>query len=46
MRQIHNLVITGCGTSLHAGIYGAKLMRDFEAFDTAMALDAAEVLIT
>lgn len=36
-------VLTGCGTSLHAAMYAAKLMRDFEAFRTCMALDSAEV---
>jgi len=43
MKKIEHLVITGCGTSLHATIYAARLMRNFEAFRTVMAVDAAEV---
>ena len=43
MKNIHHLVLTGCGTSLHAAMYAAKLMRDFEAFCTIIAVDAAEV---
>lgn len=42
MRAIRNLILTGCGTSLNAANYGAKLMRDYEAFDTAIAMDSAE----
>jgi glucosamine--fructose-6-phosphate aminotransferase (isomerizing) len=43
MKNIEHLVITGCGTSLHAAMYAARLVRDFEAFRTVMAADAAEV---
>lgn len=43
MKKIMHLLITGCGTSLHAAMYAAKLMRDFEAFRTVIAVDAAEV---
>ena len=43
MAGIRNLVLAGCGTSLHASLYGAKLMREYDAFDTAVAMDAAEV---
>lgn len=43
MKEIRNMVLTGCGTSLHAAMYGARLMRDFEAFDTVMTIDSAEV---
>lgn len=25
LKEVHNLILTGCGTSLHAGQYGAKL---------------------
>mmetsp|Transcript_32795 Transcript_32795/g.103813 ORF Transcript_32795/g.103813 Transcript_32795/m.103813 type:complete len:339 (-) Transcript_32795:864-1880(-) len=42
---IHNLLISGCGTSLNAGIYGAKLMRSLDCFDTVTAMDAAEVTL-
>ena len=43
LSQINNLLITGCGTSRHAGEFGAKLMRDLDCFDTVSVLDAAEV---
>ena len=33
----------GCGTSMNASLYGAKLMRDLGAFDTAQVMDASEV---
>ena len=43
LAQVRNLVLAGCGTSLNASQYGAKLMREYDAFDTAFALDAAEI---
>lgn len=43
MREIHNLLITACGTSKHASELGAKIMRDLECFDTVSVLDSAEV---
>lgn len=43
MEKIKNLVLTGCGTSLHAAMFGAKLMRDLDAFATVQAMDAGEV---
>jgi len=46
MQHIRNLVIVGCGTSLNASLYGAKLMRDLGAFDTAAVHDAAEIDVT
>eukprot|EP00624_Nannochloropsis_granulata_P000322 evm.model.NODE_11275_length_10920_cov_26.960257.2 len=46
MKGIENLVMTGCGTSLHAAMYAAKLMREFEAFRTVTAVDAAEVRLS
>lgn len=46
MQSIKHLVLTGCGTSLHAAMYAAKMMRDFEAFRTVMAVDAAEVRLS
>lgn len=32
---VRHLVLAACGTSLYASMYGAKLMRDLEALDTA-----------
>ena len=43
IESIHNLLITGCGTSRFAGEYGAKLMRELDCLDTVSVLDAAEV---
>ncbi len=45
MLNIKNLVITGCGTSLYASIYGAKIMRQLRSFNTVQSFDAAELLI-
>ncbi|CAN0203300.1 unnamed protein product, partial [Ectocarpus fasciculatus] len=43
---VKNLVLAACGTSLYASMYGAKLMRDLEALDTATAMDAGELRLT
>ena len=43
MAEIRNLIVTGCGTSRHAGELGAKIMRDLDCFDTVSVIDAAEV---
>lgn len=41
---IQNLVIAACGTSYHAGIYGAQLMRWLDSFTTVQLFDAAEMI--
>jgi len=46
MRDVKNLLLVGCGTSLNAATYGARLMRDLGAFETASCMDAAEVAPT
>lgn len=43
MKAVHNMLITGCGTSRHAAELGAKIMRDLDCFDTVAVLDSAEV---
>jgi len=43
LEKIEHLIISACGTSLYAGMYGAKLMRSFGAFRTASAFDSAEI---
>jgi len=43
MAEIKNMLITGCGTSRHAGELGAKIMRDLDCFDTVSVMDSAEV---
>ncbi len=40
---IKHLVIAACGTSLHAGMYGALAMRALKAFDTVQVVDASEI---
>jgi len=40
---IDNLVMSACGTSLFASMYGAHLMRSLKCFDTIQCQDAAEV---
>ncbi|CAN0081135.1 unnamed protein product [Discosporangium mesarthrocarpum] len=46
LKHVRHLVLTACGTSLFAAMYGAKIMRDLEALDTAMAMDAGELRLT
>lgn len=40
---IRHLVIAACGTSYHAGLYGALGMRALHAFDTVQVVDASEL---
>ena len=40
---IRHLVIAACGTSYHAGLYGAMAMRALQAFDTVQVVDASEL---
>ncbi len=40
---IKHLVITACGTSYFAALYGAQLMRSLKAFETVQVVDAAEM---
>ena len=42
--KVTNLLLTGCGTSLYAAQFGAKVMRDLDCFDTVAAIDSAEVI--
>jgi glucosamine--fructose-6-phosphate aminotransferase (isomerizing) len=41
--SIKHLVIAACGTSLHAGMYGAMAMRATKAFETVQVVDASEL---
>ena len=43
MATIHNMLLTGCGTSMHAAEFGSKIMRDLDCFDTVAVLDSGEV---
>eukprot|EP01084_Bolivina_argentea_P142148 249723_1 len=44
LNDIRNLIITGCGTSLNAGLYAKRLMEHLRAFDTVCVVDSAEVI--
>jgi len=44
LKEIHNLIITGCGTSLNAALYAKRLMEYLRAFDTVQVIDSAEVI--
>jgi glucosamine--fructose-6-phosphate aminotransferase (isomerizing) len=43
LRPISHLMIAACGTSYHAGLFGAQLMRSLHSFETVQVVDAAEV---
>ena len=43
MLQIQNLLISACGTSYFASLYGAKIMQSIGAFNTITVEDASEV---
>ena len=36
-------MIAACGTSFHAGMFGARMMRMLKSFKTVQVMDAAEV---
>jgi glucosamine--fructose-6-phosphate aminotransferase (isomerizing) len=40
--KIDHLLLAACGTSLNAGMYGARLMRELGSFKTIRTLDAGE----
>lgn len=40
--SIKNLIIVGCGTSYHAGLYGAHLFRLISGFNSVQVVDASE----
>jgi glucosamine--fructose-6-phosphate aminotransferase (isomerizing) len=44
LKDIQHMLLTGCGTSLHAAMFGVKMMRELDCFDTVCAIDSAEVV--
>jgi glucosamine--fructose-6-phosphate aminotransferase (isomerizing) len=40
VQEIKDLIITGCGTSLHAGLYAQKLMQYVHSFDSIRVIDS------
>ena len=43
LSSLHNMLLTGCGTSKNAADFAGKLMRDLDCFDTVQVMDAAEI---
>lgn len=41
--KIRHLIIAACGTSYHAGLYGAIAFRALKSFDTVQVVDASEL---
>eukprot|EP00742_Colponemidia_sp_Colp-10_P003687 GILJ01003925.1.p1 GENE.GILJ01003925.1~~GILJ01003925.1.p1 ORF type:complete len:697 (+),score=134.08 GILJ01003925.1:1936-4026(+) len=41
--KVRHLVMAACGTSYHAALYGAALMRNLQSFNTVQVMDAAEM---
>jgi glucosamine--fructose-6-phosphate aminotransferase (isomerizing) len=41
--SIDDIILTGCGTSLNAGEYGARLMRELDCFTSVRTEDSAEL---
>lgn len=41
--KIEHLILIGCGTSYHAGLFASKLFRELEQFDTVQVFDASEI---
>ncbi|KAH7649081.1 hypothetical protein FG379_003646 [Cryptosporidium bovis] len=44
--NVENIVLLGCGTSYHASLFAQLLMEHISGFNTVMAKDASEILIT
>ena len=40
--NIQHLILLGCGTSFHAGLWSLDLFKQFDIFDTVMCIDGAE----
>jgi len=42
LKDVENLIILGCGTSLHAGLYSSYLIKKISGFNTVQVFDAAD----
>jgi glucosamine--fructose-6-phosphate aminotransferase (isomerizing) len=42
LSKIENLVVLACGTSYHAGLFGASWIRKLQCFNTVTVIDASE----
>ena len=45
LSKIRHMVLSACGTSLHASKYAERLMRQLKCFDSVHSMDAAETTI-
>jgi len=46
LSAIRHMVLSACGTSLHASKYAERLMRQLKCFDSVQSIDAAETTIS
>jgi len=42
LSKVKHMAISACGTSLHASMYGERLMKQLQSFETVTSIDAAE----
>ena len=42
LRQINNIIVLGCGTSYHSGLYGSHFFKKLCNFDTVQVIDGAD----
>ena len=42
LSKIKHMTISACGTSLHASMYGERLMKQLQSFDSVSCIDASE----
>lgn len=42
LENIQHLILLGCGTSYHAGLWSLELFKQFDIFDTVQCIDGAE----
>ncbi|KAF7457396.1 glucosamine-fructose-6-phosphate aminotransferase [Cryptosporidium felis] len=46
LKKVQNVILLGCGTSLHASLFAQLLMEYVSGFNTVTAKDASEILVT
>lgn len=42
LKQIDNLILLGCGTSYHAGLYASAILKEISGFNSVQVFDGAE----
>ena len=42
LKEVNNIIILGCGTSFHAGLYGSYFFKNICNFNTVQVFDGAE----